>query len=103
MASELIRPSVVSFLDTMLRDVTSTIRFEEMRITSDSSFANQTIRSTKLREDSNLLIVALRRQDDMHFQYNPPADTTLTDGMTLVLLGESAHINKLKEAHGIEF
>jgi voltage-gated potassium channel len=103
MASELIRPSVVSFLDTMLRDVTSTIRFEEMRITSDSGFANQTIRSTKLREDSNLLIVALRRQDDMHFQYNPPADTTLTDGMTLVLLGESAHINKLKEAHGIEF
>ena len=103
MASELIRPSVVSFLDTMLRDVTGTIRFEEMHITRDSSFVNQTIKSTKLREDSNLLIVALRRQDDMHFQYNPPADTTLTDGMTLVLLGESAHINKLKEAHGIEF
>lgn len=100
MVSELIRPTVVSFLDTMLRDTTGAIRFEELHITSASKYLNQTIRATRLREDANLLIVALRRSDDPNFEYNPPADTTLADGMTLVVLGESKEINKLKELHG---
>jgi voltage-gated potassium channel len=99
MASELIRPTVVSFLDTMLRGTSAAIRFEELHITPESKYLNQTIRSTKLREDTNLLIVALRRPGSPNFEYNPPADFTLADGMTLVILGESREINKLKELH----
>jgi voltage-gated potassium channel len=95
MASELIRPSVVSFLDTMLRDTTGAIRFEELPITPESSFINQTIKATHLR-DSNLLVVALKESGSQQFIYNPPADTTLTDGMTLIVLGESTQINKLR-------
>jgi voltage-gated potassium channel len=101
MASELIRPSVVSFLDTMLRDASGTIRFEEIRITRGSPFLGQTIKSTNLREKSNLLIVALRRSDGEPFIYNPPADTVLSEGTTLVVLGESRQINELKEASAI--
>ena len=99
MASELIRPTVVSFLDTMLRGASAAIRFEELHITPASKYHNQTIRSTKLREETNLLIVALRRPGSLDFEYNPPADFTLTDGMTLVVLGEAREINKLKELH----
>jgi voltage-gated potassium channel len=99
MASELIRPTVVSFLDTMLRGASAAIRFEEFHITPESKYLNQTIRSTKLREEANLLIVALRRPGNPDFEYNPPADFTLTDGMTLVVLGESREINKFKELH----
>ena len=99
MASVLLRPTVVSFLDTMLRDSKAAIRFEELHITSSSHFINQTIRSTKLREDSNLLIVALRQPGDSHFEYNPSADTLLVHGMTLVVLGESKDIHKLKDLH----
>jgi len=99
MASELIRPTVVSFLDTMLRDTSAAIRFEELHITPESGFVSKTIKSTNLRKSSNLLIVALRRPGDPHFEYNPSADTALADGMTLVVLGESTDINKLKELH----
>ncbi|MBI5116896.1 potassium channel protein [Candidatus Poribacteria bacterium] len=95
MASELIRPSVVSFLDTMLRDTTGAIRFEEVRITPESRFINQTIKSTRIRDDSNLLIVALRESGSQSFIYNPSADTTLTDGMTLIVLGDSARVREL--------
>ncbi len=97
MASEMIRPSVVSFLDTMLRDTSGAIRFEELHITPKSAFINKTIKSTRLR-DSNLLVVALREQGSSRFVYNPPADTTLTDGMTLILLGESKQISELRES-----
>lgn len=97
MASEMIRPTVVSFLDTMLRDASGTMRFEELRITPGSKFLNQTIEGTKIRDDSNLLIVALRRPDSPSFTYNPPADTVLTDGMALVVLGESRRIHELRE------
>jgi voltage-gated potassium channel len=95
MASELIRPSVVSFLDTMLRDTSGAIRFEELRITPQSEYINQTIKSTSLR-DSNVLVVALKEPGSPQFTYNPPADTTLTDGMTLIVLGESGQINQLR-------
>jgi voltage-gated potassium channel len=98
MASVLIRPTVVSFLDTMLRDSKSAIRFEELHITSSSHFINQTIKSTKLRE-ANLLVVALQNPGAPHFEYNPSADTVLEHGMTLVVLGESKDIHKLKELH----
>ncbi len=97
MASEMIRPTVVSFLDTMLRDTSGTIRFEELHITPGSKFLNQTIQATKIRDDSDLLIVALRRPDSPSFTYNPPADTVLTDGMKLVVLGESKRIHELRE------
>jgi len=99
MASVLIRPTVVSFLDTMLRDSKGAIRFEELHITPSSRFANQSIRSTNLREDSNLLIVALQRPGASNFEYNPSADTVLENGTTLVVLGESRDIHKLKELH----
>ena len=99
MASELIRPVIVSFLDTMLRGASAAIRFEELHITPRSKYHNKTIRSTKLREDANLLIVALRQPGSSDFEYNPPADFTLTNGMILVVLGEAREINKLKELH----
>jgi voltage-gated potassium channel len=98
MASVLIRPTVVSFLDTMLRDSKSAIRFEELHITSSSHFINQTIKSTKLRE-ANLLVVALQHPGASNFEYNPSADTMLEHGMTLVLLGKSKDIHKIKDLH----
>jgi voltage-gated potassium channel len=99
MASELIRPSVVSFLDTMLRDTAGAIRFGELHITQASRFVDQTIKSTRLRE-SNLLVVALKEAGNPKFIYNPPADTTLREGMTLVVLGESKQINELSGVAG---
>jgi voltage-gated potassium channel len=94
MASELIRPTVVSFLDTMLRDTSATIRFEEINISPNSRFINKTIQSTKLR-DHDLLVVALRKAGSSGFIYNPPADTILTEGTRLVVLGESNRIREL--------
>ncbi len=97
MVSELIRPAVVSFLDTMLRDPSRTIRFEEIHITPESKFRGHAIKSTGLRDESNLLIVAVRAPDSPSFIYSPPADTVLTEGMTLVVLGDSKQIHKLRE------
>ena len=97
MVSELIRPAVVSFLDTMLRDASGTIRFEEIRITPESKFMNHTIKSTKIRDDSNVLVVAVRPSDSPRFIYNPPADTILSEGMTLIVLGDSKQIQELRE------
>jgi voltage-gated potassium channel len=96
MASELIRPTVVSFLDTMLRDTSGAIRFEELNITPHSQFRNQTIRMAKLRDDSNLLVVAVKHPGASSFIYNPAADTILTDGMTVVVLGDSKKIQRLR-------
>ncbi|RJP22630.1 MAG: potassium channel protein [Candidatus Abyssobacteria bacterium SURF_5] len=97
MASELIRPTVVSFLDTMLRDSSASIRFEEIPITPSSQFRNQTIRTARLRDNANLLVVAVKEAGASRFIYNPPPDTVLDEGMTVVVLGDSQQVQRLRK------
>jgi voltage-gated potassium channel len=97
MASELIRPAVVSFLDTMLRDASGAVRFEELQVTRTSKLLNLPLKSTKLRDDSDLLVVAVRPPGTSSFIYNPSADTVLTEGMAIIVLGDSRHIQRLRQ------
>jgi voltage-gated potassium channel len=101
LASELIRPSVVSFLDIMLRDQSRTVRVEEIAVSEGSPWMGKKLRETDLHERFDLLALAVRRQDGK-LQYNPSAETTLASGDVLVVLGEVANTWKAREAAGIK-
>jgi voltage-gated potassium channel len=101
LASELIRPSVVSFLDIMLRDQSRTVRVEEIAVGEGSPWMGKKLRETDLHERFDLLALAVRRQDGK-LQYNPSAETTLASGDVLVVLGEVTNTWKAREAAGIK-
>jgi len=82
MASEMIRPTVVSFLDIMLRDRDSNLRVEEIAV--PDSLAGKTILELDLGRHRHLLLLAIRTGED--WLYNPPADCTTTRGCTLVVM-----------------
>ena len=96
MVSELVRPSVVTFLDTMLRDPAEAYRFEEITIIEGSEYIGKTLATCNLRQVGNLLVVAGRAPGVEKFTYNPTADFPLVVGTTLVLLGSSAEMNKVR-------
>ncbi|MHC4914098.1 MAG: potassium channel family protein [Planctomycetota bacterium] len=102
MASELIRPGTVSFLDTMLRGPGAAVRFEDVTVVEGSDLAGKTLAEANLTGEAEVLVVAVREPGVIRFLYGPPAGTRLTPGMTLVLLGRSEEVLRLYERHGLE-
>ena len=96
LASELIRPEVNEFLDQMLRDKDRNLRLEEVVIPPGSSFVGQALKETPIRQRTRLLVVATR-SPDRSFTYNPDPNTVLEEGTTLIVMGETESVLKLRK------
>lgn len=83
--SELVRPTVVSFLDIMLRDKEEGLRVEELRIAETDALADTTVGALRRRRLPNVLIVALRQRDGS-WVFNPGDEDRLTPGTTLIFM-----------------
>jgi len=99
LASELIRPHVVGFLDLMLRDQAKTMRVEEIVVEEDSPWVGKTLHSTELHRKFELLALAVRRSSG-ELQYNPGGQTVLAGGDVLVVLGDVSNTWKARAAAG---
>lgn len=82
MASEMIRPMVVSFLDIMLRDKKKNLRIEEISVSSAHS--GKPLSLLNLQKYPNTLLLAVRTDDDWIF--NPSRDYVFTPGNILVFM-----------------
>ena len=99
MASEALRPAVVSFLDVMLRSSKATLRVEEAGIREGSKLAHKRLIDCRIAEATGLLVLALRNKEG-EYAFNPPATTALTPGHTLIVMGEIDGVKKLKALAG---
>lgn len=82
MASEMVRPQVVSFLDTMLRDKDNALRIEEVDL--PPSFRPTALLELNLRRYPNVLLLAVR--DGPRWAFNPPDEHMIRPGQTLVFM-----------------
>lgn len=94
MASEMLRPVTVSFLDTMLRSGDGTIRIHDIPIVSGSGFIGKEISEMNLHKRFDLLLLGLKTDGEMLF--NPSETTKLKEGMVLIVMGKSSDISKAK-------
>lgn len=81
-ASEMIRPTVVSFLDIMLRDKDRNLRIEEVPVLETS--AGKTISALELKKHLNTLLMAVKTPDD--WKFNPPDDYIVRGEDTLIVM-----------------
>mgnify|MGYP005840120377 CR=1 FL=1 len=96
MASELIRPTVVDFIDKMIREKEGKLRVEEATITASSSILGKSLLEAQIPKKTGCVVVALRRADGK-FEFNPSADMILNRGDTIIVIGEIEKITKLKK------
>jgi voltage-gated potassium channel len=101
MVSLLVRPSVVTFLDKMLRDPDEATRIEEMKVAGDSDIANKTLAEARLRDRASVLVLAVKPPDKQQFLYRPTPETKLSPGTVVVLMGEVASIRKARMLAGM--
>ena len=98
MASELLRPSVVTFLDQMLRDENRNLRIEEVRVQQGSALDGRQVEALRLHEYAvGLLLLAMRTRDGTYL-FNPPAATPVNGGCHLIVMGDPESVSKLQDA-----
>jgi voltage-gated potassium channel len=96
LVSEMVRPTAVTFLDTMVRDRQSTHRFEELTVEPGSPIAGKALADSNLRGKGKSLVVAAKRPGEKTFIYNPTADILLEPGLVLVLLTSVSEIDQIR-------
>jgi voltage-gated potassium channel len=92
MASEMVRSTAVSFLDTMLRDKEKNLRVEE--ITVSESFAGKPISILNLGDYQNILLLAVKTEGG--WIHNPSPDHEMKLWDTLIFMTTPEDRDKLE-------
>jgi len=100
LASELVRPTVVNFLDTMLRDTDSNLRMEEVAVPTGARAVGKSIADLGLRDFPGVLIVAVRHRDG-EWSYNPPRTDRIAAGTSIVFMGSPSDSTALRRRIGL--
>lgn len=100
MASIMIRPTVVGFLDKMLREQSVTIRLEEIGLLDNSPIIGKSIRHSDIRRQTGLNVMAIKRQANDQYILNPQSDTIFESQDVLIVMGNIEQIVKLRKLVG---
>ena len=96
-ASQLLRPNVVNFLDNMLRGRDKSIRVDEVEVPAGSAAIGKTLRDLRIGERTGMLVIAVKDPGRSEFDYNPGGDRGLQEGSLLVVIGRRVEAEKLRE------
>jgi voltage-gated potassium channel len=94
--SELVRPSVVKFLDVMLRDKEAAMRIEEVTVAKGSELDGKTVREADVHGKFGMNILAVKVGEK--WTYNPGADHVLTPPTVVVVMGTAEQVKQLSKA-----
>ena len=100
MASELIRPAAVTFLDQMLRDRDRNLRVEEVRIGAGSPAIGRKVGDLGINAMPGVLLLALVAPDGRHWAYKPDASAAVVEDATLVVMGGPEAVSELRRRFG---
>jgi voltage-gated potassium channel len=98
MASMLLHPEVVSFLDIVTRAEGLELRFDHAVVGPQSRLAGRTLLDARIPQETGLIFIAVRKQIDQEREYvfNPSADTRLDVGDEMMVLGEPDQVTLLR-------
>lgn len=96
LVSELVRPSVTAFLDTMLRNQDANLHVADIVIPGNSPAADRTLSNLRMPQKTGLLALAVLPREEAHYIYNPSGQTTVREGDTLVVLGSDQQVESLQ-------
>ncbi|MBI2362731.1 MAG: potassium channel protein [Elusimicrobia bacterium] len=97
LASEMVRPITVSFLDSMIRDRSYTYRFEEVSVAPGSRLVGRPLGRLEVSGRAPA-VVAVKESKSGRYAINPPDEQALEAGDVLVVLGSTEEIARLKAA-----
>ncbi len=94
-ASLVVRPQVVTFLDTMLR-AKGKARVSEAVVDAGSKLDGMKLGDASIQDGVGLSVVALKHAHEPDFVYAPGNDVTLKAGTTIIVIGPMERVSQLE-------
>ncbi len=96
-AQSFLRPNVIDFLDlATATDRQMDLELAEVRVETGSAFVGKTIATSQIRQTMNVIVLAIKRGREMHF--NPESDDAIEAGDFLIAMGEPGGLRRLEES-----
>ena len=96
MAALMLRPTVISFLDIMTHAGDIILDLENVTVEQDSTLKNKTLIQSKIHEKTGLIILAIKKEVNDQWIFNPSSDEVLRLNDTMIVLGTQQQVEKLK-------
>ena len=96
MASLMIKPNIISFLDVVTRVGDVELDLEEVVVKRGSYLENKNLLEAQIPNKTGLIILAIKKQSDNKMLFNPPIDYTINIGDVLIVLGREDQVDKLR-------
>lgn len=91
-AQGLIRPTLLDFMDIIIRREELSLFMEEFTINKESKIVNRNLKEGDIRKTANTIVVAVKKPGK-DIVFNPAPDLKLELGDTLLVLGDKTSIN----------
>ena len=97
MASLMIKPNIISFLDVVTRIGDVELDLEEVIIKSGSYLENTSLLDAQIPNKTGLIVLAIKKHEDKQMIFNPSIDYTFKTGDVLIVLGKDDQVKKLRD------
>ncbi len=97
LAAAALRPTVISFLDTILRGQHLNLLLEEVTVKDGSTIAGKTLKETEISRKIGIVIPALKSAELNKLTFNPSSDSIINPGDTLIGFGTPEQIIQLRK------
>ncbi len=96
MAQSIIKPAVTDFLDFTVHNRDMDLEMGQLEVCESSLLNHLTLIESGIRQDMDIIIVAIRKREG-EMKFNPSSQTRIEAGDTLIALGKSNDLKKLKK------
>lgn len=96
MASLMIKPNIISFLDVVTRIGDIELDLEEVIVKKGSYLEDKNLLEAQIPNKTGLTVLAIKKIEDGNFLFNPPVNYTFKIGDVLIVLGKEEQVDKLR-------
>ncbi len=97
MASIVLRPSIISFLDVITQAGEVVLDLEDVVICDKSQMINKPLKELRIPEKTGLVVLAIKKADSDKMSFNPSSNEIVELNDTFIVLGREEQIDKLRE------
>jgi voltage-gated potassium channel len=97
MAQVVLRPNVDKFLERVLHVSALSLQIEEVEVHSHAPLAGQTLAESNFRQQFEAIVIGIIDGGSGRMVFNPPPSERIEAGDVLIVLGDSAVLQALRE------
>jgi voltage-gated potassium channel len=97
-AQGLLRPSLVEFMDLIIKRKEISLSMEEIVVRQSASITGRNISECDIRKKADIIVVAIKKPGE-NIVFNPNPESRIESGDTLLVLGKLEDINEFEKIY----